>query len=70
MIHEHDLVVLTKDLPDVHLKTGAVGAVVHIHEPGVAYLVEFVTPSGGAPAVVSVQDSQVRSAGVADRLPV
>lgn len=42
-IKEHDCVVLTADLPEEKLKAGDVGTVVHIHEGGAAYEVEFMT---------------------------
>ncbi len=34
MIKEHDVVVLTQDLPDVRLRAGDVGTVVHVHQGG------------------------------------
>ncbi len=43
MIKEHDIIVLTSDLPEEGLTAGDVGTVVHIHEHGVGYEVEFMT---------------------------
>jgi hypothetical protein len=40
-IKEHDCIVLTRDLPEVDLRAGDMGAVVHIHESGAAYEVEL-----------------------------
>ena len=46
VIKEHDLVVLTEDLPTEGLKAGDVGTVVHVYADGNAYEVEFVTGAG------------------------
>ena len=62
MIKEHDLVVLTEDIPTEGLKAGDVGTVVMIHEtPG--YEVEVTTLDGRTIAVVSVFPHQVRPVG-------
>jgi len=60
MIHEHDCVVLTQDLPSEGLQAGDVGAVVHIHSGGAAYEVEFATLTGQTVAVATVLPSQLR----------
>lgn len=60
MIHEHDCIVLTDDLPNVGLKAGDVGTIVHIHAGGEAYEVEFMTLTGETVAVATVQASQLR----------
>jgi hypothetical protein len=60
MIKEHDLVVLTEDLPDEHMTAGDAGTVVHIHQEGAGYEVEFMTLSGRTVAVATVMASQVR----------
>jgi len=60
MIKEHDLIVLTCDLPKEGLKAGDVGTVVHIHKRGEAFEVEFVTLNGDTVAVATVLASQVR----------
>ena len=60
MIHEHDRVVLTADLPAPGLVAGDVGTVVHVHEGGAAYEVEFVTMTGRTVAVTTVAASQLR----------
>ena len=59
-IKEHDCVVLTADLPVEKLKAGDVGTVVHIHEGGAAYEVEFMTLDGHTVAVVTADRSQLR----------
>jgi uncharacterized protein DUF4926 len=60
MIKEHDCVVLTQDLPDGGLKAGDIGTVVHIHENGAAYEVEFMTLAGETICVATLLAIQVR----------
>ncbi len=60
MIHEHDCVVLTADLPAEGLLAGDVGTVVHVHEAGAAYEIEVATMTGQTVAVTTVPASQVR----------
>lgn len=60
MIKEHDIVVLTQDLPEERLTAGDVGTVVHIHQGGAGYEVEFMTLSGRTIAVTTVMASQLR----------
>ena len=68
MIKEHDLVVLTEDIPTEGLKAGDVGTVVMIHEkPG--YEVEITTLGGRTIAVVSVFPHQVRPIGKREVAP-
>jgi hypothetical protein len=61
MIKEHDCVVLTKNLPKNKLEAGDIGTVVHIHNGGIAYEVEFMTLAGETVAIVTVDASQVRA---------
>ncbi len=61
MINEHDSVVLTEDLPGAELKAGDIGTVVHIHQDGAAYEVEFMTLAGETIAVTTLSAGQVRS---------
>ena len=65
-IKEHDCVVLTRDLPEENLRAGDVGAVVHIHNGGAAYEVEFVTLTGRTVAVATVGAAHVRLIGDRD----
>ena len=59
---EHDLVVLTEDLPAEGLKAGDVGTIVMVHTiPG--YELEVTTLDGKTIAVVSVFPHQVRPIG-------
>ena len=61
MIKEHDVVVLTQDLPEERLTAGDVGTVIHIHDGAAGYEVEFMTLSGRTIAVATVMASQVRA---------
>ena len=65
-IKEHDSVVLTADLPSEQLKAGDVGAVVHIHNAGAAYEVEFMTFAGNTVAVATVNAATLRPVGKRD----
>ena len=66
MVKEHECIVLTQDLPDDGLQAGDVGTVVHIHQDGAAYEVEFVTLTGQTVAVVTVLPAQLRPVGRQD----
>ena len=61
MIREHDCVVLTQDLPDEGLQTGDIGTVVHIHQGGAGYEVEFMTLAGETVAIATLLLPQVRA---------
>ena len=61
MIQEHDCVVLTQDLPREELRAGDIGTVVHIHEKGAGYEVEFITLAGETVAVVTLLPPQLRT---------
>ena len=65
-IREHDCVVLTADLPSERLKAGDVGTVVHIHDAGAAYEVEFITFAGNTIAVATVDAAALRPVGERD----
>ena len=60
MINEHDCVVLTQDLPDVGLRTGDIGTVVHIHPGAEGYEVEFMTLAGETVTIVTLLPPQLR----------
>ena len=60
MIHEHDCVVLTQDIPGENLQAGDVGTVVFIHRGSAAYEIEFVTLTGHTLAVATVLPAQLR----------
>jgi hypothetical protein len=56
--NELDVVALTVDLPERKLARGQVGAVVHVHAPGV-YEVEFVDHTGHTYAVETLRGEQL-----------
>lgn len=60
MIKEHDRIVLTEDLPAEDLKAGDIGTIVHIHQNGAGYEVEFMTLAGETLAVLTLMAAQVR----------
>ena len=60
MIKEHDCVVLTQDLPEEKMNTGDIGTVVHVHQGGAGYEVEFMTLTGETVAVITLLPTQVR----------
>jgi hypothetical protein len=64
-----DTVVLVHDVPQHGLRAGDVGAVVEVYDDG-ALEVEFVRPSGGTQALVTLEHSDVRSVTKTDVLSV
>lgn len=60
MIKEHDTVVLTEDLPYEGLTAGDIGTIVHVHNNGEGYEVEFMTLAGQTIAVASLLAEQIR----------
>jgi hypothetical protein len=70
MIHEHDCIVLTDDIPNEGLQAGDVGTVVHIHGDAAGYEVEFATLTGETVAVATVLPSQLRVVGPQDLVHV
>jgi hypothetical protein len=54
MIQEPDTVIPTGDIPEEGLRKGDLGAVVLVHQDGIAYEVEFVTLDGETLAVVTL----------------
>ncbi len=62
-MHEHDTIVLTRDLPEPGLRRGDVGAIVHVYADGEAIEVEFVTGSGATVAVETLSAVDVRPLG-------
>lgn len=59
MIHEHDKVVLTLDVPSHGLKAGDMGIAVYVFLEG-GCMVEFMTLEGETIAVVTLDKDQVR----------
>jgi hypothetical protein len=66
---ELDTVVLTHDVPQSGLRTGDLGAVVHVHAPE-AFEVEFVTASGRTQAVLTLTPADLRPVSDNDLLAV
>ncbi|MEZ4356974.1 MAG: DUF4926 domain-containing protein [Myxococcota bacterium] len=66
---ELDTVVLTHDLPDLGLKRGDLGAVVHVYEPD-GLEVEFVTAAGRTEALVTLSAKDVRAIAETDLVSV
>ncbi|AGZ52170.1 DUF4926 domain-containing protein [Mycobacterium kansasii] len=59
MYAEHDVVVLTRDLPEKSLLAGDVGAVVGRYAAG-GYEVEFTAADGSTIAVVTLAGDDIR----------
>ncbi len=70
MIHELDLVVLTRDIDQHGLMKGDVGTAVHCYADGEAYEVEFVTSGGDTIAVLTLEREDVRLVGEREILHV
>ena len=59
MVKEHDVVVLTEDLPVEGLHKGDVGAVVHCYQVGGLYEVEFIDEHGSTVRIALIAASQL-----------
>ena len=64
-----DTVVLIRDLPDLGLREGDLGAVVELYEPD-GLDVEFVTASGRTEALVTLSENDVRPVRDSDLISV
>ncbi len=64
-----DTVVLNKDLPNLGLRRGDIGAVVEVYKPD-GLEVEFVTGSGQTQALVTLKTAEVRPLSGTDILAV
>ena len=53
--------VLTQDLTDGSLKAGDAGTVVHVHQGGAGYEVEFMKLAGETITVATLLPSQIRA---------
>lgn len=60
MINEHSLVVLLSGSPEHGLSPGDVGTVVHVHEGGRGYEVEFVDVFGETVAIATLDAADLR----------
>jgi hypothetical protein len=66
----HDVIVLTRDLPEHNLRTGDVGAVVHVYADGKAFEVEFITGAGQTLAVATLEPMDIRRVGAGEILHI
>jgi hypothetical protein len=57
---EHDVVVLTRDLPEEKLVTGDLGTIVAVYQGGAGFEVEFMTLDGDTVAVATIAADGVR----------
>ena len=60
MIIEHDIVVLSMDIPEHGLTKGDVGVVVHCYDEQKGFEVEFVTAGGATIAVLTLTKENIR----------
>lgn len=61
MFAEHNPVIVTVALPVLKVDAGAVGVVVHVHQAGLAYEVEFMDTSGRTIGVATVEATNLRA---------
>ena len=69
MFREHEQIVLTADVhgdEGQQLRSGDVGAIVHVHPGGSAFVAEFMTLDGDTVAIATVLASQARPVTSAD----
>ncbi|MBI2849381.1 MAG: DUF4926 domain-containing protein [Chloroflexi bacterium] len=66
MLKEHDRIVLTGDIPEEGLKAGDVGTIVHVHQHGEAFEVEFLALDGHTAAIATVMAPQLRAVTTGD----
>ncbi|MDO8673154.1 MAG: DUF4926 domain-containing protein [Dehalococcoidia bacterium] len=66
MLKEHDRVILTTDLSAERLRSHDVGTIVHVHQQGEAFEVEFLALDGHMVAVATVTASQLRPVSTRD----
>ncbi len=57
MIAKLEIVALTEDMPEYHLKAGDTGTVVDVYRDGKGYQVEFMTLFGETIGVIAVRAS-------------
>jgi Domain of unknown function (DUF4926) len=60
MLKDLDIVALTRDLAEYHLKQGDTGTVVHVYDDEKSYEVEFMTFGGDTIAVVTLPADAIR----------
>ena len=57
---ENETVVLLKDVPESELRSGDIGAIVHVYTDEKAYEVEFISGDGQTLAVLTLDNKNVR----------
>ena len=62
MLKELSLAALKRDFPEQDLRAGDFGTVVHIHNGGEAYEIEFLTATGKFKGVVTVLAADLEAA--------
>jgi hypothetical protein len=60
-MNQFDRVVLTRDLPEFGLKSGDIGTIVHVHDGGSGFEVEFFNAAGDTVAVATLEAAEVRA---------
>ncbi len=60
MIEEHEIVALTRAVPEHGLEAGDVGTIVLVHEAALGYTVEFMDFRGNTIAIVDLPGDAVR----------
>lgn len=60
MLRDHDIVALTRDLPENGLAIGDLGTIVHVYRDGAAFEVEFVSLTGRTIALATLLVEDVR----------
>jgi hypothetical protein len=60
MMKEHDRVVLTEAVSSLSLEGGDVGTIVHVHDSGIAFEVEFVSLDGDTSIMATVKATALR----------
>lgn len=63
MFQELDTVVLTHNIDEHGLEQGDIGAVTHCYKDGAAFEVEFVTADGRTIALLTLNQTEIRSIG-------
>ena len=62
MHKELSLAALKRDFPEQDLRAGDIGTIVHIHNGGEAYEIEFLTATGKFKGVVTVMAADLQAA--------
>ena len=60
MLQEHDLVALTRAVPEDGLEAGDIGTIIAVHRGGEGFTVEFMTIGGKTVAIATVEAAAVR----------